>query len=68
MMERCIIHYEYGSGFRPSAAVMEKLLDEVLKDSCIGTTLKHMREENVVLTVYRQDLVSLASLEMSNLN
>jgi hypothetical protein len=68
MMERRIVHYKHRSGFGLSAAMMEKLFDKVLKDSCIGITLKHTREENAVLIVGRQDLVPLASLETSNLN
>ena len=44
-MEGRIVHYQHRLWLRPSATVMEDLLDEVLENNTICISLEHVLEE-----------------------
>jgi hypothetical protein len=66
-VEGCVIYHQHRVRLRPSAAVMEELLNEVLKYRTICTSLKHTGNKNAVLRC-REDLVPLFTPILSNLN
>ena len=47
--------------------MMQQLLDEILKDSSISSSLKYTRKDNAILCVRWQDLMSLVTVQASNL-
>jgi hypothetical protein len=52
MMKRCVIHDYNGLWFRPLSAMFEKLLNEILKYSCISRALEYSRKDNTIFSSF----------------
>jgi hypothetical protein len=61
-MERSIVHYNGRLWLGPPAAMMQQLLDEILKDGTVNRSLKYACKDNAVLSVRWQDLISLITV------
>jgi hypothetical protein len=66
-MEGRIIHNKNRLWLRPFITQREQLLDEILKDGAIYRSLKHACEDDAILCICWQYLISVLTLELGNL-
>jgi hypothetical protein len=68
MVKGCVVYNEDGPGLGPAAAMMEKLLEIVYKQLVICAPLIHSRKQDALLGVCWQYLVSVLTVELSDLH
>jgi hypothetical protein len=67
VMEGRIIHNKNRLWLRPFTTQREQLLDEILEDGAICGSLKHACEDDAILCICWQYLISVLTLELGNL-
>jgi hypothetical protein len=67
-MERRIVHNQNRLWFRPSPTERKKLRDKVLKDGTVCRSSKDTGEQDAILCICRQYLISLLTLELGDLD
>lgn len=63
-----IVHNQDGFWRRKSSANRQKLSQEVFEDACIRRSLEDFGEDDAILSVGRQNLVSLSALKVCHLH
>jgi hypothetical protein len=67
-MERCIVYHKHRVSLRTRAAMLQKLFHKVVEQRAVCSPLVQAREQDAILSVCRQDLMSPVAVESSHLN
>ena len=68
VMDRCIIHNENRLRLWPSTTQRQELLYEIFKNGAVCGSLEDVCENNAILCICWQNLISLLTLELGNLD
>jgi hypothetical protein len=68
LVERCIVQHKHRVSVRPRAAMLQKLCYEVFEQRAVRSSLVHAREQDAILSICCQDLMSPVAVESSNLD